>query len=72
MFFLQNRAFKIARKMQKLPILRDKSIQNVIFCVQTFFQNLPSKSNFFFKIVLFKNLFSMKIVLFKNRFFFQI
>ena len=40
----KNCAFKIARKMQKLRILRDKSIQNVIFREQNFFQNLLSKT----------------------------
>ena len=45
--------FKIARKWQKLRLLRGKLIQNMIFSDQSFFQNLLFKNNFFFKIVLF-------------------
>ena len=39
MSFPQNRAFKSARKMQNLRILRGKLYQNVIFRVQLCFQN---------------------------------
>ena len=52
--------FKTARKTQSLRILRGKMSQNVIFCLQFFFQKLFYKSVFFFKIVLFKNIFSSK------------
>ena len=38
--FLKIVLFKIARKRQNLHILRGKLNQNVIFCVQKFFQNL--------------------------------
>ena len=51
---------KIARKTQKLRILRDEINQNLIFCVQNFFQNMLFEYIFFFKIVLFKNKFSSK------------
>ena len=45
---------KIARNTQKMRIFRGKLNQNVLLCVQHFFQNLLSKINFFFRIVLFK------------------
>ena len=65
-FFFKNVLFEYARSTQNLRILRDKMCQNVIFCVQIFFQNLLLKSNFFFKIVLFKNIFfSWKLCLLK-------
>ena len=51
---------KIARKTKNLRFLRGKLKQNVILCVQMFFQNLLIKSNFFFKIVLFLKKFSSK------------
>ena len=46
-FFFKIVVFKYARKTQKLCLLRGKMSQNVIFCVQKFFQNLPFKNNFF-------------------------
>ena len=46
--------FKNARKTQNLRILRGQLNQNVIFCVQFFFQNRDFKNKFFFKIVLLK------------------
>ena len=49
--------FKNARKTQNLRILLGKLNQNVIFCVQKFFQNLLPKFNFFSKIMFFKNIF---------------
>ena len=63
--------FKYARKTQTLRILRGKLKQNVIFCVQIFFQNRAFQNfiflqnraflkKFFFKIVLFKKLFLFK------------
>ena len=65
--FLKTALFKIARKTQNLRILRGQLNENVIFCVQRFFQNLLFKKNFFFKIVLFKKNF-FKIMLFKKSF----
>ena len=52
--------FKNARKTQKLHILWGKMSQNVIFCVQNFFQNLLFKNNFFSKMVLLRKKFSSK------------
>ena len=57
-FFFKNVLFKYARKTQLLRILRGKMSQNVIFCVQNFFQNL-----------LFENILSSKAC-FLNVFFF--
>ena len=56
MSFLKIVVFKIARNTQKMRILRGKVNQDVIFCVQHFFQNLLLKLIFFFKIMLSKNL----------------
>ena len=39
LFFFKIVLFKSARKTQNLRILRGKMRQNVIFCVQFFFQN---------------------------------
>ena len=38
-FFFKIMLFKNARKTQNMRILRGKMRQNVIFCVQIFFQN---------------------------------
>ena len=38
-FFFKIVLFRYARKTQKLRIFRGKMRQNVIFCVQIFFQN---------------------------------
>ena len=70
-FFFKIVLFKYARKTQIFRILRGKTRQNVIFCVQNFFKIELFKNNFFFKIVLFKNLFFFEIMLFKNLFFFK-
>ena len=39
-----------AQKLQKLPVLRSKKRQNVIFCLQTFLRNLTN-----FKIAIWKS-----------------
>ena len=55
--FLKIVLFKIACETQNLRILQGQLSENVIFCVQNFFQKLPFKNNFiFFKHVLFKNI----------------
>ena len=59
-FFFKIVLFKVARNTLKMRILRGILNQNVIFCVQHFFQNLLFKTNFFFKNVHFRNLFSSK------------
>ena len=41
--------FKYARKTQNVRILRGKMSQNVIFCVQKFFQNLTRRKTFISK-----------------------
>ena len=64
--------FKVARKTQKMHILRGILNQNVTFCVQNFFEKLLYKINFFFKIVLFKKAFFFKIMLFENVFLLKI
>ena len=46
--------------MQNLHILRGTLNQNVIFCVQNFFQHPLFKKNFSFKVVLFENVFCLK------------
>ena len=64
--------FKYARKTQNFSILLSKLKENVIFCMQNFFQDQLFKVNFFIKIVLFKDIFFFKIMLFKNMFLFKI
>ena len=71
-FFFKIVFFKSARKTQNLRILRGELNQNLIFCVQTFFEIMLLKNNFSFKIVFFKNSFLLKIVLFKNKFYLKI
>ena len=66
-FFFKIVLFKYARQTQHLRILRGKMSENVIFCVQNFFQNLLFKNDFF-KIVLFKIIFSSKSCFLKNIF----
>ena len=63
--------FNFARKTQNLRILRGQLNQNVIFCVQFFFQKLFLKITFFFKTVLLKTLF-LRNHGFKKTFFFKI
>ena len=70
-FFSKNVFFKIARNTQKMRIIRGKLNQNVIFCVQQFFQNLFYKIYFFFKIVFFRKIFFFKFMLAKNIFFLE-
>ena len=72
LFFFKIVLFKSERKTQNLRILRGKLNENVIFCVQNFFQNLRFKNIFLLKIVLFKKLFFLKIMHFKNFVFFKI
>ena len=62
-FFFKILHFKIARNTQKMRILGGKLNQNVIFCVQHFFQHLLLKLVFFLKIVLFRKNFFIKIML---------
>ena len=59
-FFFKILRFKIARNTQKMRILQGKLNENVIFCVQLFFQNLLLKLIFFFKIVLFRKIFFLQ------------
>ena len=73
-WFLEKKIFikivlsKIARKTKNLRFLRGKLKQNVILCVQMFFQNLLIKNNFFFRIVLFLKKILFKIMVFKINF----
>ena len=66
--FLRIVIFKIARNTQKMRIFRGKLNQNVLLCVQHFFQNLLFKINFSSKSCLLKKFFFFKIMLFKNIF----
>ena len=70
-FFFKIVLSKSARNTQKLRILRGKLAQNVIFCVQSFFQSRAFQKYFFLQNRALQKFIFLQNHAFKNLFFFK-